>query len=267
MNPNPDLNRRLRLLGTGTAGLIIALPVAMALGRAKAPAEPGASAPTDNGQLATDDHTITFTASDATLDRYDEIIMASGWKLESYRRNPVFQADHYYSIEATIGRALETTVVEGKLRQVIQFAVGLNPMADFAYKMYRAGFLNAVSVGFIPLRWENGSEQSGFRRRYLEQELLELSAVAIPANPNALQDALDEGAIDKSLLTEVERLVRALAASADGRAVLPRGPANPPLSASPGTLARASGSPAHDAHHAELIRGLASLQQVLAASK
>jgi hypothetical protein len=39
------------------------------------------------------------------------------------------------------------------LYQRIQFAVDANPMAKIAYALYKDQFLNAVSVGFIPLRW------------------------------------------------------------------------------------------------------------------
>jgi len=45
------------------------------------------------------------------------------------------------------------------------------------------------------------------RRRYLEQELLEVSAVAIPANPNALALAYKSGAIEKSDLKETADLI------------------------------------------------------------
>src|SRR5438445_7524866 len=34
-----------------------------------------------------------------------------------------------------------------------QFATEANPMARIAYALYKGKFLNAVSVGFIPLRW------------------------------------------------------------------------------------------------------------------
>src|SRR5437588_7628875 len=54
---------------------------------------------------------LEFIASDETLDRYDEIIMASGWKLESYRRNPVFQNAHKYGdVIFTLGKALITEI-------------------------------------------------------------------------------------------------------------------------------------------------------------
>src|SRR5437867_2026681 len=155
---------------------------------------------------------LDFIASDETLDRYDEIIVASGWRLENYRRNPVFQNAHQYGdVIFTLGRALITGVRPGRLFQRIEFATEVNPMARIAYGLYKGGFLNAVSVGFIPLRWENGDgterghscpqqlrngagervrcpvgathiaaawkgraplSKTGFRRRYLEQELL-----------------------------------------------------------------------------------------------
>src|ERR1043166_7282946 len=37
---------------------------------------------------------LDFIASDETLDRYNEVIVASGWKLDNYARNPVFQNSH-----------------------------------------------------------------------------------------------------------------------------------------------------------------------------
>ncbi len=126
----------------------------------------------------------------------------------NYRRNPVFQNAHQYGdIIFTLGKALVTEVREGRLYQRIEFATEVNPMARIAYGLYRGGFLNAVSVGFIPLRWENGSEEKGFRRRYLEQELLEVSAVGIPANPNALALGLKAGAVEKTDLKELSELI------------------------------------------------------------
>src|SRR5690242_11342512 len=50
---------------------------------------------------------LDFIASDETLDRYHEVIVASGWKLDNYVKNPVFQNSHQYGdIIYTIGRAL-----------------------------------------------------------------------------------------------------------------------------------------------------------------
>jgi hypothetical protein len=158
---------------------------------------------------------LDFIASDETLDRCDEIISASGWRLEHYRRNPVFQNAHQYGdIIFTLGKALVTEVrtIAGRpaLFQRVEFAVEANPMARIAYGLYRGKFLNAVSVGFIPLRWQDpdGAENSPFRRKYLEQELLEVSAVGIPANAGALQLGLKAGAIEKADLRDLADLIR-----------------------------------------------------------
>jgi hypothetical protein len=168
---------------------------------------------------------LDFVSSTATLDRYQEIIEPSGWRLESYRRNPVFQNAHNYGdILFTLGKALVTevrTVGAGQaLCQRIEFATEVNPVARIAYGLYSGGFLNAVSVGFIPIRWEvpdgtNGSNgtpgtASLPRRRYVEQELLEVSAVAIPANPDALALGVKAGAVAKSDIEATLDLLRAL---------------------------------------------------------
>jgi hypothetical protein len=167
---------------------------------------------------------LDFIASTATLDRYHEIIEPAGWRLDSYRRNPVFQNAHNYGdILFTLGKALSTevrTIGNGAaLCQRIQFATEVNPVARIAYGLYKGGFLNAVSVGFIPLRWEDPPSPGGSgaasgtaapRRRYLEQELLEVSAVAIPANPDALALGVKSGAIAKADLQETLELLRGL---------------------------------------------------------
>lgn len=185
---------------------------------------------------------LDFISSTATLDRYHEIIDPAGWRLDSYRRNPVFQNAHNYGdILFTLGKALITEVRSlpfatphsppaTVLFQRIQFATDVNPIARIAYGLYKGSFLNAVSVGFIPLRWEDadGPQQTPreapqqlstlssqpstqqFRRKYLEQELLEVSAVAIPANPDALALGVKTGAITRSDLADTLDLLRSL---------------------------------------------------------
>jgi hypothetical protein len=190
--------------------------------------------------------TLDFISSTATLDRYHEIIEPAGWRLDSYRRNPVFQNAHNYGdILFTLGKALITeirTVPREEpnclstpnsrpstcLYQRIQFATDVNPIARIAYGLYKGRFLNAVSVGFVPIRWEDskgarrdvlrhprpsdgrGAGGEGPRRRYLEQELLEVSAVAIPANPDALALGLKSGAVTKADLADTLDLLRSL---------------------------------------------------------
>src|SRR6266404_7098441 len=213
-----DLSARLLPLCDGRPGLRGTMPVEV---REPAPS-PGGEGQGEGGTAVLD-----FISSDETLDRYSEIISAAGWKLNSYHRNPVFQNAHQYGdVIFTLGKALITEIRSGPPREAprglstlnsqpstylfqrIQFATDVNPMARIAHGLYRGKFLNAVSVGFIPLRWENGTQETAFRRKYLEQELLEVSAVAIPANPNALALGLKSGAIEKSDLRDLSDLLR-----------------------------------------------------------
>src|SRR5512133_139653 len=212
MNPIPDLIP----LHDNRPGLRALLEVEIR--------EPLATSAEEGGDEATTCPmaTLDFVASTATLDRYHEIIEPAGWRLDSYRRNPVFQNAHNYGdILFTLGKALSTEVRtigdRAALCQRIQFAVEVNPVARIAYGLYKGGFLNAVSVGFIPLRWEDGGNGSASaqgapapRRRFLEQELLEVSAVAIPANPDALAMGLKSGAIEKADLEAALDLFRTL---------------------------------------------------------
>ena len=167
-----------------------------------------------------DSDLLHIRASDETLDRYKEVIVASGWRLENYLRNPVIQNAHQYGdIIFTIGRAEKTWVNGNALLQTWRFASNENPFAKIARDLYRGKFLQAASVGFVPLKWEDASldldhdhalAPSQIRRRYLEQELLEVSAVGIPANPNALTLALKAGAVEESDLRELFQLLKHL---------------------------------------------------------
>ena len=193
-----DLPGRLTQLSDGRTGVRAALTVEVS----------SADAP-ESGPI------IDFVASSEALDRYEEVIVPAGWRLGNYRRNPVFQNAHQYGdVLFTLGRALLTEVreVAGReaLFQRIEFAVEINPVARIAYGLYKGRFLNAVSVGFIPIRWENGGAEAGYRRKYLEQELLEVSAVGIPANPEALQLGLKSGAIARDDVQALLELLRSL---------------------------------------------------------
>ena len=161
-----------------------------------------------------DEPLLQVTASDETVDRYHEVLSADGWKLDQYQRNPVFLNAHdSYDVLSVIGRAEETAVVKGRLRQRIRFAVEENPMARIAWGLYRGGYMRAVSVGFRPLRWEDGSPELGYRRKYIEQELVEVSAVPVPANPAALVDGLGSGHVRAADLEELIELLRRIAPS------------------------------------------------------
>lgn len=149
--------------------------------------------------VAGDEPIMDFVGSDNSVDRYDEVIDQNGWQLENFRANPVIPDCHNYSsIACILGKAVNIEVKDGKLLNRVKFCLD-NPLGATAYKMAKAGFLPAQSVGFIPLEWTNGTKDEP-SRTYTKCELLEVSMVVVPANPkavNQMQKALDAGAIFK----------------------------------------------------------------------
>jgi len=140
---------------------------------------------------------LTVTGSDETLDRYRSVIRVSGWELERFRQNPVLLPSHDYAT-VPIGRALlvwKETGDKPRLRFELEFAPKeVNPLADVFYQSYRHGYLNSFSVGFHPKQWRDATKDEERElgtvgvRIYEKQELLELSAVSVPANPAATAD-------------------------------------------------------------------------------
>ena len=133
---------------------------------------------------------MTFVISSEEVDRHGDVVSAAGWQLAAYRQNPVFLWAHDYT-RPVIGRAAAVWPEPGLLLARMEFAP-----TDFAAEvaaLYRSGYQQGVSVGFKPLRYaERRQETTGafLGIRFLEQELLEVSAVPVPANRQALRRAM-----------------------------------------------------------------------------
>lgn len=138
-----------------------------------------------------DNRTARFVASDESVDRYGDIVLAKGWDTSNFKSNPQFLFGHN-SDQLPIGR-VTSTWVDGKafMADVEFLPEGLDEFADKCFQMTKEGFLSAVSVGFNPISYERRYNEDGVPvgTLFKEQELLELSLVPIPANANALQVA------------------------------------------------------------------------------
>jgi len=144
-----------------------------------------------------------FIASTADMDRDGEVIDVSGWDLKNFKKNPVIMFGHDYR-SLPIGKATKIGVRDGKLVDVVEFPPeGTYEFADIVQRLVDTGYLKTQSVGFIPKKWEdaefddNESDKGKNkpRRTYTKQELLEISIVPVPSNPNALMNAVKEGVI------------------------------------------------------------------------
>ena len=129
---------------------------------------------------------LVFVASTGEVDRHGDTVAPEGWRLNAYRDNPVVLWAHDYG-EPAIGRA-EAVWSDGRaLRARLEFAP--TEFAGQVERLYRQGYQRGVSVGFRPLRFEERRDPVNgafLGIRFLEQELLEISAVPVPANGGAL---------------------------------------------------------------------------------
>jgi HK97 family phage prohead protease len=109
------------------------------------------------------------------VDRDGEVILVKGWDFKNFMKNPVVLFGHdYWSFP--IGAVTDLRVEEGKV-----IAKGVFARTDEGQKartLYEDGILKTVSVGFIVKNRESNI--------ITEAELLELSFVPVPSNPEAL---------------------------------------------------------------------------------
>jgi hypothetical protein len=190
---------------------------------------------------------VRYIASDETLDCYNEIVRAKGWRFTHFKRNAPFIDSHNYgSIRTLLGQVVAFRVEGTQLIEEVQYALteAGDTLADWAFKMVRGGFLRACSVGFCPVRmaskWD--SDKTAFLGQiadlgldaqaaaklnavYIEQEQIELSQCVIGANPNALTLAraykagcLSEGDLEKISATIAQSRASENASEAHGPA-------------------------------------------------
>jgi len=127
--------------------------------------------------------TLIGVASTEVVDRYNDIIKQDGWILDNFRKNPVMLWSHNYN-EPPIAKITDIRIENNQLIFEAQFPKkGVNELSDKIFEFYKEGLLNAFSVSFIPIKYEH-NEYGGYT--YTQQELLEISAVTVPANQEAL---------------------------------------------------------------------------------
>jgi HK97 family phage prohead protease len=147
---------------------------------------------------------LRFTISTGSVDREKDTIAVQGWDLRNFVRNPVVLWGHDAS-RLPIGRASDVRLEGAALKATVEFIPADTPeggqFAESVYQLACKGFLGATSVGFRPLKWEFSKEPDRDGDGWFpgidfeQQELLELSIVTVPANPEALMEPMPAPAI------------------------------------------------------------------------
>lgn len=136
-------------------------------------------------QKAENENKFHVIMSTATEDRHGDIVEQE-FSLKAFKKNPVFLDSHNYSsIEHILGKVEKAKVEAKKLQGDIVYMLD-NPKGMLGYQMTIQKFLNAVSIGFIPKEFDD-------KGKILKSELLELSAVSVPANAEALFEKIMKG--------------------------------------------------------------------------
>jgi HK97 family phage prohead protease len=140
---------------------------------------------------------IRVIVSTGDVDRAGDIIDPNGIDFTAYRKNPVvlYQHDH----DEPIARSVEIGVVDGRVEALVQFPdEGKVEKSDEVYNLIKAGVLNAVSIGFIPLESVSlDPKDSWGPKRYTKCECIEYSIVSVPCNANALIVERTIGGVNK----------------------------------------------------------------------
>jgi HK97 family phage prohead protease len=141
-------------------------------------------------------------ASTDVYDRQGERINQEGWELKNFKSNPVLLWAHDHT-EISIGNAKNIHIERKNGKPQLVFTPDFHEATDKARALkllYEQGRMNSFSVGFIP------KDMDGATATYLKQELLEISAVNVPANPEAMMSmhkSLSKAGIEESVIAEL----------------------------------------------------------------
>ncbi len=138
-------------------------------------------------------------ASTDVMDRQGERVSQEGWDLKNFKKNPLLLWGHDHS-KIAVGNAKNIHIERTGGKPRLVFTPVFHDKTEDARALgalYEEGWMNSFSVGFIP------KDMDGATSTYLKQELLEISACNVPANPEATVMAMKSlkkaGITDKTM--------------------------------------------------------------------
>lgn len=160
---------------------------------------------------------IIFDVSTSGEKRDGHEIDQNGWHLANYRANPVIMWAHSRDslpiANSLWEKVISSPAMGGKvLRSQASFIPpDLNPFAEQVYRMYQERMLNAVSVGWRTLEHEYKKDAEGYITgiKFKRMDMLEYSAVPIPADPQALQRGVQTGLIRDVDQFDISKMLKA----------------------------------------------------------
>ena len=167
----------------------------------------------DKSEVKKKERAVVSYISTGIKDRDGEKLVPEGVILENYQKNPIVPFGHDYK---TIPPAKNMWIKRDEKGLIAKTVFAKNQRAEEYYQAYTEDIggtgplLNAFSVGFIPLEWEDTDTKALEKnpelpkRIYNKWELLEYSLVPIPSCAEALTIAVEKELFSKKLLKELE---------------------------------------------------------------
>jgi hypothetical protein len=136
--------------------------------------------------------TVTHLITNATTDRAGDVVVPLGAKVANYLRNPLVLVDHRYEVGKIAGRSLALEISKAGILSTTQFRD--TPLGHDGLALSAEG-LGGWSIGFHPEEYDALRDEKGQRRgfEFKVWDLLEYSLVAIPMNPDIVNNAVQRG--------------------------------------------------------------------------
>jgi HK97 family phage prohead protease len=160
----------------------------------------------DADVMDSDDDRIVAKLTTVSVDRDGEVLIPQGMNSKEYEKNPVLFYNHDYANPIGTVKRLKRTqdAVVGELKfakRPDNYQGDFFP--QFVETLVKQGVIKGVSVGFVA---ENGGQRiaskadrsrfgSGIKRVFNKWKLLEVSIAPLPANQDALIEAVGKGIV------------------------------------------------------------------------
>jgi HK97 family phage prohead protease len=125
-------------------------------------------------------------AATSDVDRTGDVMLMRGLDLTNFNKNPQFLWQHGLTNQPvhTLGKIVDTHVTVDALYVLAEYAdAETYDFAEQIMKLDKAGYLPANSIGFHPIEWEKNADGG---LTFTKWELVEVSKVELPMNPNAV---------------------------------------------------------------------------------
>lgn len=151
--------------------------------------------------------------TEQSIDRDGDVVLAAGMDDRQFALNPIVTLNHAYW-QPPVGKSIWRKRVKEGERRGIKAKTHYPPrpaawpaadawLPDYAYELVKADLLRGKSIGFLPTRVRSPTEEDVRRRpewskvRHVVEEwlLLEYACCVLPAQPNAVVEAVSKSAL------------------------------------------------------------------------